>query len=102
MKILALINIATSLVPSVFKRTELAVKILSFAGGKMGEFKKLKQASNKSEKIAIAMALTGALMEFKKQNQKEFDEFCELIAELASKYKNDKSLQDSILEAFEE
>ena len=96
MNIVAIVKIAISAVPSVFKRPMLTIKLLKFAAAKNESLTAIKKATSKDEKIALGVALAKDIVEFKKQNPADFDELCELISELANVYESDEGVRKSI------
>ena len=97
MNIVAIVKIAVSAVPSVFKRPMLTIKLLKFAAAKNENLTAIKKATSKDEKIALGVALAKDIVEFKKQNPAEFNEAFDALGEIILKIESDKDFRKSIL-----
>ena len=97
MNIVAIVKIAVSAVPSVFKRPMLTIKLLKFAAAKNENLTAIKKATSKDEKIALGVALAKDIVEFKKQNPAEFNEAFDALGEIILKIESDKEFRKSIL-----
>ena len=97
MNIVAIVKIAVSAVPSVFKRPMLTIKLLKFAAAKNENLTAIKKATSKDEKIALGVALAKDIVEFKKQNPAEFNDAFDALGEIILKIESDKDFRKSIL-----
>ena len=92
-----ILYIAFNTLPTICKHFSTTAKLTWFAYQNSEIIEKLKNASQKDDKINAGIELAKKVLEFKKENPAEFNEAFDAIGEVISKIESDRDFRKSIL-----